>query len=514
MSADLSFGDFRLVPRTGELWRGTEAVKLTPRAAAVLVLLARSAPQLVTKEDLIANVWDSKAVGDEALTSCIRELRRALGDDSHQPRYIETRHRRGYRLLASVVSRQSEAPPAPATDKPSIAVLAFANMSGDPDQAYFAEGIADDIITALSRLPQFRVVARNSSFAFKDRSVDVRQIGRELGVRYVVEGSVQRGASRLRVSAQLIDAVSGNHVWANRYEGAPQDIFDLQDRVTASIVAALEPAITQAEIARAQSRATQDLGAWDAYLRALALCFPKGDRESLGRALPLLDRAVEIDPGFSTAWGLITQIHFWYGLRGWVPLEESRVPGLQAARRAAETGINDPRALAWAGALIPRHGGTIEEGRHCIERALALAPNSLHVQRQAVMLFVSAGDHAAAIATGRRIIELDPLDHRIGNTHYFMAFSLFFLGRYAEALVLAEKSLLTMLEERPSIIRLLLALEASVAGRKEKLDALRNEFIALTPHASIANEMHKLSHLREPDRARMEAALRKAGLPE
>lgn len=242
----ISFGAFRLMPRTGELWRGGTEVRLTPRAAAVLALLLERAQQVVTKQELLDRVWEGSSVGDEALTSCIQELRRALDDDARDPRYIETRHRRGYRLIVPVATTALALP-----DKPSVAVMPFQNMSGDVEQEYFVDGLVEDIITALSRISAFFVVARNSSFTYKGRAVDVRQIGRELGVRYVLEGSVRKSGGRLRTTGQLIDTTTGNHIWADRYEGALEDVFDLQDRITSSVVAVIEPKVRLAEIARA-----------------------------------------------------------------------------------------------------------------------------------------------------------------------------------------------------------------------------------------------------------------------
>jgi TolB-like protein len=274
----ISFGAFRLMPGTGELWRGGTEVRLTPRAAAVLALLVERAQQIVTKQELLDRVWEGSAVGDEALTSCIQELRRALDDDAREPHYIETRYRRGYRLIVPVAA----APALP--DKPGIAVMPFENMSGDPEQQYFVDGLVEDIITALSRISAFSVIARNSSFTYKGRAVDVRQVGQELGVRYVLEGSVRKAGGRLRITGQLIDTTTGNHLWADRYEGTLEDVFDLQDRITSNVVAVMEPRVRQAEIKRAQAKRTENLMAYDLYLRAYA-AFADLKEESINRAL-------------------------------------------------------------------------------------------------------------------------------------------------------------------------------------------------------------------------------------
>ena len=373
----ISFGAFRLMPRTGELWRGGTEVRLTPRAAAVLALLVERAQQIVTKQELLDRVWEGSAVGDEALTSCIQELRRALDDDAREPRYIETRHRRGYRLIVPVAT----APAALALpDKPSVAVMPFQNMSGDSEQEYFVDGLVEDIITALSRISAFFVMARNSSFTYKGRAVDVRQIGQDLGVRYVLEGSVRKAGGRLRITGQLVDTTTGNHIWADRYEGALEDVFDLQDRITSSVVAVIEPKVQQAEIKRAQAKSTENLTAYDLYLRAFA-AHSDYEEESNNRALALLARAVAIDPRFSSAYGLMANCHVHRLNRGWGSVADAKKRGLEAAKLAAETGRDDPRALGWAANGIARFGGNIEEALAHIERALSLSPDSVHVRR-------------------------------------------------------------------------------------------------------------------------------------
>ena len=229
---------------------------------------------MITKDQLFGAVWPEVNVGDAALVTCIQELRRALKDDARRPRYIETLHRRGYRF----VGKTAVAPPdaavdgnaraLPLPDRPSIAVLPFANMSEDPDQEHFADGISEDLITDLSRIHWLFVIARNSTFVYKNRAVDVKQVARELGVRYVLEGSVRRAGKRIRISAQLIDAVTGGHHWAERYDRELGDIFAVQDEITRSVVAAIEPRLLAAEGIRTLSRSSDDLGAWERVARA------------------------------------------------------------------------------------------------------------------------------------------------------------------------------------------------------------------------------------------------------
>ena len=330
-----AFGLFRFDARTGQLWRDGSELKLTPRAGAVLHLLAERALELVTKQELFDCVWGGMAVSDDALTSCIQELRGALGDDARRPRYIETRHRRGYRLMVpatSIVDRSiaseppqvadyvsstvaanhpgltietsGENPHLPLPDRPSIAVLPFANMSGDADQEYFADGISEDLITGLSHIRWLFVIARNSTFVYKHRAVDVKQVSRELGVRYVLEGSVRRAGKRLRISAQLIDAMTGGHHWAERYDRKLGDIFAVQDEITRSVAAAIEPRLLAAEGVRALSRSADDLGAWELVARAQTH-FWRLTRSDYETAIDALKQAVEAYPDYAPARSLL-----------------------------------------------------------------------------------------------------------------------------------------------------------------------------------------------------------------
>ena len=235
-------------------------VALGERAVAVLLALVRRAGQLVTKDQLLTEAWNSLAVEESNLTVQISSLRRALGAAPGGDAWIETMPRRGYRYRGPLA--ESGVPPRPPSvpvDKPSLAVLPFQNLSGDPEQDYFADGMVEDITTALSRIDWLFVIARNSSFIFKGGAVDIRQVGQELGVRYVLEGSVRRAANRVRINAQLIDASNGAHIWADRFDGDVEDVFDLQDRVTESVAGALEPRIRFAEIERSRRKPTENL---------------------------------------------------------------------------------------------------------------------------------------------------------------------------------------------------------------------------------------------------------------
>jgi TolB-like protein len=503
----ISFGAFRLMPRTGELWRGGTEVRLTPRAAAVLALLVERAQQIVTKQELLDRIWEGSAVGDEALTSCIQELRRALDDDAREPRYIQTRHRRGYRLIVPVATAALALP-----DKPSVAVMPFQNMSGDVEQEYFVDGLVEDIITALSRISAFFVMARNSSFTYKGRTVDVRQIGRELGVRYVLEGSVRKSGGRLRITGQLVDTTTGNHIWADRYEGALEDVFDLQDRITSSVVAVIEPKVRWAEIARAQAKPTENLTAYDLYLRALAV-FYDYQEESIRRALAMLTRAVVIDPRFSTAYGLIAQCHVQRLNRGWGSVEDVTKQGLEAAKLAVETGRDDPRALVLGANGIARFGDNIEEALAHIERALALSPDSVHVRRTSGWTCMIAGKHERSIEHFKRAMQLDPMDPWAFEAYWGIAYPLFFTGRYEEAVAWLDRALL----ERPNLVnafRLQIAASAMAGRPSGEMREAIGRLHMVEPEVTITELMQRIAHFRQVDLELYAKALRLAGLPE
>src|SRR3954462_2950441 len=252
---------------------GAREGKITPKAWALLSCLAERPGEVVTKDELFAALWPDTTVGDAALVTCIQELRSALKDDARQPRYVETLHRRGYRFIGKPTPAEKDQANGRGRalalpDRPSIAVLPFTNMSGDADQDYFADGISEDLITGLARIRWLFVIARNSSFVYKNRAVDVKEVSRALGVRYVLEGSVRRAGSRLRISAQLIDAITGGHHWAERYDREIGDVFEVQDEITRSVAGAIEPHLLAAEGVRALSRSPDNLGAWELVARA------------------------------------------------------------------------------------------------------------------------------------------------------------------------------------------------------------------------------------------------------
>jgi adenylate cyclase len=280
-----------------------------------------------------------------------------------------------YRLLPAG-ERMMARPAFQLPDRPSIAVLPFENIGGDPEQEYFADGIVEEIITALSRMRWLFVIARNSSFTYKRKAVDVRQIGRELGVRYVLEGSVRKAADHIRISSQLVDAATGAHLWTDRFDGRLQDIFDLQDRITASVIGAIEPKLRHAEMERARGKPTESMDAYDLFLRALALHNTR-ILENSRDALRLLDRAIAIDQHYASAYALAAYCIHRQRLHGWLSMSDPLVAeAVRMARLAAERGQDDPEALWMAGLVLSNTHGDSAYGLPLIERSLTLNPNS------------------------------------------------------------------------------------------------------------------------------------------
>jgi TolB-like protein len=393
-------------------------------------------------------------------------------------------------------------------DKPSIAVLPFQNLSGDPAQEYFADGMVEDIITALSRFRNLFVISRNSSFTYKGHAVDVKQVGRELGVRYVLEGSVRKAANRVRITAQLIDATTGAHLWADRFDGALEDIFALQDQVTESVVGAIAPKLERAEIARAQRKPTESLDAYDYYLRAHAAIHP-WTREGNEEALKLFYRAIELDPGFASAYGMAAWCCFQRKVSGWMQ-DRGReiVESERLARRAAELGKDDAVALSAAGFVLAYVVRDMAAGVASIDRALALNPNLAWAWLYSGWARIWLGQPDVAIEHLAHAMRLSPLDPLIADVQAGIAHAHFFAGRYDEA---ASWAAMTV-GARTALYTA--AAGNALAGHMEEAAKAVTRLRQLDPALRISTLREALGPYRPQDLARYEEGLRKAGLPE
>jgi TolB-like protein/Tfp pilus assembly protein PilF len=398
----------------------------------------------------------------------------------------------------------------PLPSKPSIAVLPFDNMSGDPDQEYFADGIVEEIITALSRFRQLFVIARNSSFTYKNRAVDVKQVGRELGVRYVLEGSVRKAGSRVRITGQLIDTATGTHLWADRFDGALQDVFELQDQVTARVVGAIAPKLDQAEIERTRVKPTANLDAYDLYLRGLA-GLHQWTREGNRDALSNLYRAIELDPNFAAAYGLAARCY--NQGNEWVPdLREAVIEAERLARKAAILGKDDAVALCTAGFALAELVGDMERGDTLISEALVLNPNLAWAWLFSGWVKAALGEPEIAVEHVTRAMLLSPNDPEKFSMYGALGFAHFIAGRYSQAVAFAEAAV----REHPqfALPHCILAASAALAERLEEAKRAMLTVRQLVPSLRVVNLRDFQVFKRSEDFARWEEALRRAGLPE
>jgi TolB-like protein len=417
--------------------------------------------------------------------------------------------------MPTPAGRTSTAKPDPASppdSKPSIAVMPFTNMSGDPEQEYFADGMVEEIITALSRMRWLFVIARNSSFTYKGRAVDVKQIGQELGVRYVLEGSVRKAGSKVRITGQLIDAATGTHLWADRFDGALEDVFDLQDRVTASVVGAIAPKLERAEMERAKRKPTERLDAYDYYLRGMAAVH-RWTREANDEALRMFHRAIELDPEFASAYGMAARCYSQRKVSTWmVDRVQEVAEALRLARRAAELGKDDPVALCTAGIALSYVVGDLEGGGALIERSLALNPNWAWAWLFSGWVKVWAGEPEVAIERVTRAMRLSPHDPQMVNAQAAMAAAHFFAGRYAEASSWAQTAVL----EQPNhfIAACVAAASGALGGRAVEAQKAMVRVRQLDPTLRMSNLKDLFPFRRPEDFARWAESMRGAGLPE
>jgi adenylate cyclase len=396
-------------------------------------------------------------------------------------------------------------------DKPSIAVLPFQNMSGDPEQEYFADGTVEDIITALSRFGQLFVIARNSSFVYKGRAVDVKQVGRELGVRYVLEGSVRKAANRIRITAQLIDAQTGVHLWAERLDGELQDIFGLQDQVTARVVGEIAPKLEQAEIERAKHKPTDRLDAYDYYLRGRAN-LNRGTKEGTDEGLSQFHQALQIDPDFASAYAMAAWCHFWRKVNGWMTDRSQEIAeGAGLARRAIELGQDDAVALTRSGHALAHLAGELDVGIALVDRALLLNPNLASAWFLGGFLRLWSGQPDGARENFERAMRLSPLDPEMYRAQAGMAMAHLFAGRFDTASSMAE----TVCRHMPTFLMVvgIVAASHALAGRQDEARREMTRLRRLDPTLRLSNLGDWLPIRRAEDRATLADGLQKAGLP-
>ena len=383
-------------------------------------------------------------------------------------------------------------------DKPSIAVLPFQNMSGDPEQEYFADGMVEDIITALSHFKALFVIARNSSFTYKGRAVDVKQVGRELGVRYVLEGSVRKAASRVRITGQLVDTATGAHLWADRFDGGLGDVFDLQDQVTESVVGAIAPVVEKAEIERAKRKPTGSLDAYALYLRGSARLHQVENRQAREEALRLFNSAIELDPDFASAYGRAAFCYLLAKVNGWSSDTANEIAEVtRLAQRAVELGNDDAIALAHSGYALAYVVRDLELGAALIDRALALNSNLAEAWSFGGWVKIFLGEPEAAIERFARAMRLSPLDPFVTGMRAGTAYANFLLGRYFEAASWAAMALQDKPDFQPGLR--VAAASNAMAGRPEQAQKAMSRLRQLNPALRVSNLKDLLSPYRRAE---------------
>jgi TolB-like protein/cytochrome c-type biogenesis protein CcmH/NrfG len=509
-----------------ELRRGDEPVAVEPQVLDLLICLVKNRDRVVTKDDLISSVWGGRIVSEATLTSRIYAARKALGDSGHGQHLIRTIARRGLRFVGDVHTqatgavadlvagaaaqgeiRETTHRGLPLPERPVIAVLPFDNMCADPAQAYFSDGISEDIITALSKLRWFSVIARNSSFTYKGKAVHIKQVAEDLGVNYVLEGSVRRLGERVRITAQLNDVLTGSHLWAERYDRELADVFSVQDEITEAIVAAIEPQIYAAENFRAQRKPPDRLDAWDLVMRALSH-FWRVTRQDNSIAQGLLEKAIAIDANYGHALGLLATSHIFGVHMGWE--SKSMAPVAErAALAATQADSEDPWAHHALGCthLIARR---FEDSVAQFETALRLNPNfSLAQCYYCVALAYDGRWREAEEAVGRalRFSPRDPLS----ALYYGAASYAQFVGRnYDKAMQLARESI-RLRSDFTGAHRVLTA-AAGMAGQADVAAAALRELRRVQPDVSIAWIASQMPIKLAPDMHHYLEGFRRAGL--
>src|SRR6202043_2877739 len=483
MTAVYAFGPFRLDVAAGILFRGPEPGALGQRAVALLQILVEGGGNPISKDGLIEGAWPGLAIEESNLPVQIAALRRVFAEEPGGDSWIETLPRRGYRYVGPVAVKEQEnqgaagnehpalAPP----DKPSLAVMPFTNMSGDPEQEYFADGMVEDIITGLSRIKWLFVIARNSSFIYKGQAVNVGRVGRELGVRYVLEGSVRKAGERVRVSGQLIETETSVHLWAERYDRPLDDVVALQDEITLNVVGSIEPSLREAEIERVKRKRPENLDAYDLVLRALPhVCLPMSAEAA--KAVPLLERALTLEPDYAGAHGYLAwchQVSFVYGGFN----KESHDAAIRHARAALSYGRDDATALAIGGYVISVTEHDRATAFEALEQALAISPSSSFALFCGSAALAYAGEAERGIDWAERALRISPFDRLNHLSYHALAIAHFLRGRYDQAAHAARRSV----QSTPSSSGSHSVLAAALAklGRIEEAKAVALQVLAL-----------------------------------
>ena len=521
------FADHTLDTARRELRRGSESVAVEPQVLDLLICLVENRNRVVTKDDLIASVWGGRIVSDATLTSRIYAARKAVGDSGHGQRLIRTVSRRGLRFVGDVLARPRDVEPQHAADpvltakardripptfplpeRPAIAVLPFDNMSGEAAQEHFSDGITEDIITGLSKLRWFFVTARNSSFIYKGKSVNIKQIGEELGVNYVVEGSVRKLGDRVRITAQLNDVSTGSHIWAERYDRNLADVFAVQDEITEQIVAAIEPQIYAAENFRSRRKPPDRLDAWELVMRALSHYW-RVTREDNLIAQDLLEKAVLIDPNYGQALGLLATSHTFAVHMGWADKKTAAPIAERTALAAIRADAEDPwahHALGCTHLFARRFEDSVAE----FELALRLNPNFSLAQCYFCVSLAYSGRWQEAEEAVHRALRFSPRDPLSALYHGAASYA-HYVGRDYERAIQASRESIRLRGDFVGAYRVLVA-AAAMAGQTSLAAEALQDLRRVQPGVCLRWVAHDLPIKLEADREHYLEGLRRAGL--
>jgi TolB-like protein len=513
------FSDQRLDTDRRELRRGHEPIAVEPQVFDLLVYLVTNRDRVVSKDDLIAAIWGGRIVSESTLTSRINAARKAVGDSGDEQKLIRTIARKGFRFVGDVHTRPDEpAPPEqnrepsrpalPLPDRPSIAVLPFTNMTDDPAQDYFSDGISEDIITALSKLRWFFVIARNSSFIYKGKAVHLKQVGDELGVGYVVEGSVRKVGDRVRITAQLNDVATGSHIWAERYDRDLADVFAVQDEITEAIVAAIEPQLYAAENFRARRKPPDSMDAWDLVMRALSHYW-RVTRQDNVVAQALLEKATAIDPHYGQALGLLATSHTFSAHMGWEDMAVAAPLAERAAADAIAADSEDPwahHALGCVYLFARRFDDSLAE----LEWALRLNPNFSMAQGYYGLTLAYCGRWQEASTAAQRALRLSPRDPLAAVYCGIASYAQFVGHNYDEAMRLAREGL----RQRADFVgaHRVLTAAAGMAGRSAVAAAALQQLRRAQPNISLGWIATEMPIQHDAEREHYLEGFRRAGL--
>ena len=514
------FSNHILDTRLRELHRGSKAIAVEPQVFDLLVHLIENRDHVVSKDDLIASVWGGRIVSDSTLTSRINAARKAVGDGGRRQKLIRTISRKGLRFVGAVRIQSEDAAqvaadmrepsrsPLPLPDRPAIAVLPFINMTSDPGQEYFSDGISEDIITSLSKLRWFFVIARNSSFIYKGKSVHMKQISEELGVGYVLEGSVRKEGDRVRITAQLNDALTGSHIWAERYDRKLADVFAVQDEITEAIVAAIEPQLYAAESFRATRKPPDSVDAWDLVMRALSQYWRITRHDNMA-AQALLEKAVAIDPNYGRALGVLATSHTFGAHMGWEEMALAAPIAERAAKAATLADGEDPWARLALG-YVYLYSRRFEDSLVEFETALRLNPNFSLGQGYYGLSLCYCGRWEEGYRAAERALRLSPRDP-FSAIYYGIGAYAWFIGRnYDEAMRLARQGI----RERADFVgaHRVLAASAGMAGETKMAAAAVQELRRAQPNISLAWITAHMPIKQDAEREHYLEGFRRAGL--